>query len=179
MTAAVAPKLVICPGFHDAYLTVQFLQALGWRDRALWWTDLSPLDGAGLCERVAATEPAASAIFVGFSAGVIGAGIAALLWQARGNRVAAVVALDGWGVPLPSDCCYPVYRLSHDCFTHLSSGWGESGCGRFYCDPPIAHMDLWRSPQQALGWQELRPGWRTRESAATYLQAILQRSEEP
>lgn len=164
---AISATIVICPGFHEPALTAQFLRAVGWGDGALLWDDLSPLDGLGVARRLAAKATGAPVVFVGFSAGVVGAVGAACHWQQQGNRVMALIALDGWGVPLPMGT-FPVYRLSHDWFTCISSG----GVG-FYCDPPIPHLELWRSPQRALGWQVLGPGWRARMTAANFLQAIV------
>lgn len=94
-------------------------------------------------------------VFVAFSAGVVGAIAAARLWQAQGGSVKALIALDGWGVPLYGK--FPIHRLSHDYFTHWSSALLGSGCDNFYADPAVEHLDLWRSPQQTQGWQERSP----------------------
>ena len=164
-------QILVCPGFHPPALTEEFLKALGWHDCVVPPEHLSPLDGLGIYQCLRNRRPA---LFVGFSAGVIGAAIAAGLWQRQGNTVAALIAIDGWGVPLmPAD--FPIYRLSHDLFTHLTSGLGEPGQERFYCEPPAAHLELWRSPHTAEGWQLLRPGMRMRTTAATYLQQIVNR----
>ncbi|NJK53546.1 MAG: hypothetical protein HC936_13370 [Leptolyngbyaceae cyanobacterium SU_3_3] len=57
--------------------------------------------------------------------------------------------MDGWGVPLGGD--FPIYRVSHDRFTHWSSAWWVAGLDSFYADPAVAHLDLWRSPQTVQG----------------------------
>ncbi|MGB3188280.1 MAG: hypothetical protein WBB43_02490, partial [Limnoraphis sp.] len=64
--------------------------------------------------------------------------------------VKALIALDGWGVPLGGN--FPIYRISHDRFTHWSSALLGGGVESFYADPPVEHLDLWSSPQTARGW---------------------------
>lgn len=92
-----------------------------------------------------------SLVFLGFSAGVVGAIGAARTWQRSGGQVKAFIAVDGWGVPLRGE--FPLYRLSHDFFTH----WSSMPLGRvaesFYADPPVSHLELWRSPQTVWGQQ--------------------------
>jgi len=64
--------------------------------------------------------------------------------------VKAVIAFDGWGVPLLGN--FPIHRISHDRFTDWSSTlWGRNDSS-FYAEPDVAHLDLWRSPQTAQGW---------------------------
>lgn len=89
-------------------------------------------------------------IFIGFSAGVAGAIGAAWGWQQRGGKVAAFFGLDGWGVPLVGD--FPIYRLSHDYFTHWSSALLGSGNESFYAVGPVSHLQLWSMPQAVKGW---------------------------
>jgi hypothetical protein len=120
-----------------------------------------------------------SLVFIGFSAGVVGAIAAAQLWQSQGNRVKALIALDGWGVPLYGS--FPIHRLSHDQFTHWSSAWLGAGEDGFYADPPVDHLTLWRSPQQVRGWQT--PQDKTSQSpvqttAAQFLVQLLHRYGE-
>jgi hypothetical protein len=86
-----------------------------------------------------------------FSAGCLGAMGLAHYWQQYRGQVLALFALDGWGVPLASTL--PVYRLSHDRFTHTTSQVLGTGPINFYADPPIPHLDLWRHPQRVEGWQ--------------------------
>jgi hypothetical protein len=89
-------------------------------------------------------------VFICFSAGVVGAIAAAWMWQAAGGEVKALIALDGWGVPLGGN--FPVYRISHDHFTHWSSGLLGAGVESFYADPPVEHLHLWNSPEATRGW---------------------------
>ena len=69
--------------------------------------------------------------FICFSAGVVGGIGAAHLWQSHFGPVRAFIALDGWGVPLFGD--FPIYRFSHDEFTHRSSGLLGAGEDSFLC----------------------------------------------
>lgn len=87
---------------------------------------------------------------VAFSAGVVGAAQAISRWQELGGQLACLIAIDGWGVPLGGD--YPIYRLSHDAFTHWSCGWLGSGAVNFYADPAVEHLSLWQAPDQVVGW---------------------------
>ncbi|UBF26093.1 hypothetical protein K9N68_31945 [Kovacikia minuta CCNUW1] len=90
-------------------------------------------------------------VFIGFSAGVVGAIAAAWGWQLLGGAVQAFIAVDGWGVPLGGT--FPIYRISHDSFTHWSSALLGAGETSFYADPAVDHLVLWRSPQAVKGWQ--------------------------
>ena len=53
---------------------------------------------------------------------------------------------------------FPIYRVSHDYFTHWSSGLLGAGYKGFYADPEVEHLDLWRSPANVYGWQAIAPG---------------------
>ncbi|MEG3897244.1 MULTISPECIES: hypothetical protein [unclassified Microcoleus] len=184
-------RLVICPGIHDPKLTDRFLAGLSevWGEAeprqntqtfypvkifpAHKHPPFSALDILHfLCSEELAGE---SLVFVSFSAGVAGAIGAALLWQQIGGKVAAFFALDGWGVPLGGT--FPIHRLSHDRFTHWSSAILGGGGDGFYADPPIAHLDLWRQPQTAQGWQisQTADGTETAKpaTAATFLVHLL------
>lgn len=88
-------------------------------------------------------------VFIGFSAGVIGAIASATVQQQLGHPVLGLIALDGWGVPLVGH--FPIYRLSHDEFTHQTTAhWGGERC--FYADPPVAHLSLWGTSGSVTGW---------------------------
>lgn len=162
------PQLVICPGIHSPALTEAFVKELeiaisglesencDWFGHKDWLVlpiaQLPVYSGYHvlnfLRDRVALSTPL---IFLAFSAGVVGASSAAWGWQQLGGQVQMLIALDGWGVPLIGD--YPIHRVSHDSFTHWSSCLlGTGGIG-FYAEPAVAHLDLWRSPQAAIGWQ--------------------------
>jgi len=123
-------------------------------------------------------------LLIGFSAGVVGAITAANLWQALGGRVVALIAIDGWGMPLRT--MIPVHRFSHDPFTHWSSALFDAReCGasgletqpiRFYADPPVGHLNLWRAPQMTQGWAVSTQGKQhhyVRSNAAELLRQII------
>jgi hypothetical protein len=160
-------KVVICPGAHETKLTEAFLTEMGdyLGEPIVYPTDRYPayspqhlltflysaLAGSSSASGVDWAELGKEPLFfVGFSAGVVGAIGAARQWQRQGGRVVALVAIDGWGVPLYGS--FPIYRISHDAFTHWSSAALGAGKENFYADPPVAHLDLWRSPQTAQGW---------------------------
>ncbi|MEG3845097.1 hypothetical protein [Microcoleus sp. herbarium14] len=184
-------RLVICPGIHDPKLTDCFLEGL-----SEVWGDVEPRPNPQVVSHVkifpAHKHPPFSAldifhflcsqeltgeslVFVSFSAGVAGAIGAAWMWQQIGGKVGAFFALDGWGVPLGGT--FPIHRISHDSFTHWSSAILGSGGDSFYADPPVEHLDLWRSPQTAKGWQISQTADRTETTkpatAATFLVHLL------
>lgn len=154
--------LVICPGWHQPQLTEAFLAALmavSEPPMPVWLVPPTcpPYSGWQIAQFLREQrdraclpdEPNPALAMISFSAGVVGAIGAAHLWQLGGGNIAAFIACDGWGVPLLGD--FPIYRVSHDAFTHwTTAGWeGREG---FYADPPVAHLDLWRSPNQVRGW---------------------------
>lgn len=167
--------IILCPGIHDPHLTDDFMNGLVQTEPNLYpfsnWlvfpTDqypaYSPFDilnfiynsiltrsnsftGFHLYQNRPIEVPL---IFMSFSAGVVGAIGAAWAWQQQGGSVEAFIALDGWGVPLLGN--FPIYRISHDSFTHWSSGFLGTGKDNFYAEPSVAHLDLWRSPQTTQG----------------------------
>ncbi|NJO40735.1 MAG: hypothetical protein HC865_08765 [Cyanobacteria bacterium RU_5_0] len=148
-------KVIICPGIHPPELTQNFLTGLGQSIAAplIFPADRYPAYSAKHILRFLYHQLGRSfdepVLWIGFSAGVVGAIGAAHLWAMLGGQVRAFIALDGWGVPLLGD--FPIHRLSHDAFTHWSSALLSRGEG-FYAEPPVAHLELWRSPQTAYGW---------------------------
>lgn len=133
------------------------------------------LHEAGAIEVSASAMPQPS-IFIGFSAGVVGAIGAAWGLQAHSQSVRAAIAFDGWGVPLYGN--FPIHRISHDFFTHWSSSLLGSGDEGFYADPPVDHLALWSAPDAAWGWRVPPPGSRSqpsRTTAADFLSALLRR----
>ncbi|NJO74273.1 MAG: hypothetical protein HC833_11250 [Leptolyngbyaceae cyanobacterium RM1_406_9] len=122
-----------------------------------------------------------SLVFLSFSAGVVGAIGAARTWQRSGGEVKAFIAVDGWGVPLRGN--FPLYRLSHDFFTHWSSAPLGATTASFYAEPPVLHLELWRSPHTTYGYQmaggERSPfpvldnATQQRTTAATFLNNLL------
>ena len=145
-------QIVVCPGLHPPGLTADFLAGMSWGDRDLAVcppTDppYSPLHVLKFLRRSGVDRDAALLV-VGFSAGVVGAIGAARLWQQQGGRVLALIALDGWGVPLVGD--FAMHRVSHDRWTHGNFGWHNPHS--FYADPGVEHLTLWRSPQTVTGW---------------------------
>ncbi|KGF73923.1 hypothetical protein DO97_06155 [Neosynechococcus sphagnicola sy1] len=171
-------RVVLCPGFHPPELTDQFWQGLAEQvsDMAILpplcfpapdYPAYSPLHILAFLHHhlpIAATAP--PLVFIGFSAGVVGAIAAANIWQYQGT-VRALFALDGWGVPLAAP--FPIHRLSHDAFTHWSSVLLGGGDPSFYADPAVPHLDLWRSPQTTIGWWISRSGDRGATTAAQFL----------
>jgi hypothetical protein len=175
--------LVLCPGIHDPQLTQAFWQAIqNTASNSLREAKVHTVNDAKswafsamhvlqfLRQTVLRSEPL---IFVCFSAGVVGGIGAAWAWQQQGGAVRAFLAIDGWGVPLLGS--FPIYRLSHDRFTHLTSQPLGMGQHPFYADPGVGHLDFWRSPDQAWGWWD-RDGQKLRMTAAQVICQILEQS---
>lgn len=184
--------VIICPGIHHPQLTQDFLEGLkrgettnlsnGWIDRVLIFPaqDYPAYSVVHVLEFLwfHTASLKAQIVFISFSAGVAGAIGAAWVWQILGGEVKAFIAFDGWGVPLYGN--FPIHRLSHDYFTHWSSALLGVGEDSFYADPPIEHLDLWRSPHFCQGcWVKPvsvgEPERRTFTTAAQFVTQLLQR----
>ncbi|MDY7022702.1 MAG: hypothetical protein SWJ54_15315 [Cyanobacteriota bacterium] len=160
--------VVICPGIHDPRFTESFLSNIysDWQRLcqsgslfivpARNYSAYSGIDIFNyLCNQLTIADSSQNStklpiLFISFSAGVVGAIAAAWMWQQSGGEVKALIALDGWGVPLAGN--FPLYRISHDYFTHWSSALLGGGIESFYANPSVDHLDLWRVPQTARGW---------------------------
>ena len=155
--------LVICPGVHPSVWTHSFLNQLDDQlakqlptgkqiDRVIPTHQNAPWSAYALrtfMESQMASH--APLIFVAFSAGCVAAMGVARYWVEQGRPVAAVIALDGWGLPVTGP--FDTYRLSHDAFTHQTSAYLGAGNKSFYADPPVSHQYLWCQPAQVTGWQ--------------------------
>ncbi|MCY7283988.1 MAG: hypothetical protein LH679_11220 [Cyanobacteria bacterium CAN_BIN43] len=158
-------SVIICPGVHSPELTQEFLEGIGkmlnLKQVYVFPTRQFPAYSALHILKFLSVQTAAQGsqlqhctlhplVLIGFSAGVVGAMGAAQILQSLGGQVKAVIAFDGWGVPLLGN--FPIHRISHDRFTDWSSTlWGRNDSS-FYADPDVAHLELWRSPQTAQGW---------------------------
>jgi hypothetical protein len=156
--------LIICPGMHDPQWTATLSNQL--RSGTLWpaanhyvfphhsqlaWSAHALRTWLGTT--VALGTPL---VFLGFSAGCVAAITAAWTCQHRRDYpVEAVIALDGWGVPLVGP--FTTYRLSHDRYTHITGAWCGPGDQSFYAEPAVPHQQLWQAPQRVWGWTTARP----------------------
>jgi hypothetical protein len=193
-------SVIICPGVHSPELTQEFLEGIGTSldlqqvriFPAEYLPPYSPLhilnflgvsqfdpvdpEGHGLQLQHCTWKPFwKPLLLIGFSAGVVGAMGAAQVFQSMGGQVKALIALDGWGVPLAGN--FPIHRISHDRFTDWSSPlWGRNDSS-FYADPAVAHLELWRSPQTAQGYA-VEGDKRYPTTAAQFLQRLLIQHQE-
>ncbi len=158
-------EIIICPGIHSAHLTSTFVSGLqgeippnsnlNTSVNILTYPYHNCLSLSGLhifqfLQSQLRDKLESPLLFIGFSAGVVGAMVAAWQWQMWMGNVKALIAIDGWGVPGWAN--FPVHRISHDNFTHWSSKILGSGVNNFYADPPVEHLEIWRSPQKVSGW---------------------------
>ncbi len=172
--------IIIIPGIHSPQLTESFVAGIQDKIKQNYlilpteeYLPYSPLSVYQWLQQqqLSKTEPVA---FIAFSAGVVGVIGAAIAWQLQGGKVQSLIAIDGWGMPLSAS--FPIYRVSHDYFTHWSSailGAGERG---FYAAPGVSHLAIWRSPENCWGWQTISQGLQTRCSLTDYLRDILDAS---
>jgi len=169
-------SIIICPGIHSPELSNSFIQNFQYLTEDSYLslpTESTPYSAIAIAQwlerqPLVKTEPL---IFIAFSAGVVGSIGAALNWQLGGGKVQSFIAFDGWGMPLAGK--FPIYRVSHDYFTHWSSGLLGGGNAGFYAEPEVEHLDLWRSPANISGWQEISTGCKTRITLNGYLAQIL------
>lgn len=172
---------------HDPDLTTAFINAIGRSHLGHLHrcpADVAPYSPWAVADWLQSLDLQEPITIVAFSAGVVGAIAAAQRY--RRSAVRAFIALDGWGVPLVAP--FPIYRLSHDGFTHWTSlGYGQQN---FYADPAVAHLDLWRSPDRVTGWRIQSsnsllgngllsaiaplPSWGDRTTAAQWIRELLQ-----
>ncbi|VEP15122.1 conserved hypothetical protein [Hyella patelloides LEGE 07179] len=191
-------KVIICPGIHETQLTDRFLQSLLRIESEKVMNSVNSVNEKFL---VFATDkyPAYSPLhvyqwlnkpeiltdellFICFSAGVVGGIGAAIALQLKRVKIKAFIAIDGWGVPLFTN--FPLYRFSHDYFTHWSSAILGTGESNFYSDPPVPHLTLWETPETCQGWivnsgnnhQKIS---KIKSSAKDYLQEIIGITDSP
>ncbi|MEA5579563.1 hypothetical protein [Anabaena sp. UHCC 0451] len=194
-------NIIICPGIHEVELTKSFVKELlssnveKYDDKlfnilVFPGEDVLALSAFHIVlflrEQLRCAEGdrlgnklESPVIFIGFSAGVVGAIGAAIKWQLLGGNVKALIAIDGWGVPLWGN--FPIHRLSHDYFSHWSSAILGSGEDNFYADPAVDHLSMWRSPQKVKGhWTDPSIGLSRPQNslnAAEFLHLLLKRYE--
>jgi len=161
-------QILICPGMHSPAFTSAFISKL---HLALERVQIFPSDRQPVYSPQHVIDYFAlddSVLIIAFSAGVVGAIAAARMWQRQGIQIRALIAIDGWGVPLFGD--FPIHRISHDRFTHWSSLMLGGNATHFYADPPVGHLTLWHSPETVQGVVE--PSNRIVD-AATFLSELI------
>ena len=176
-------KVIICPGIHDPQLTASFVASLSQQtykllDYTVFPTQKFPAYSAVHLFQWLNTQKIVKQeiLLICFSAGVVAGIGTAFLLQLQGIKIKALIAVDGWGVPLWAN--FPVYRISHDYFTHWSSALLGTGKSSFYCDPGVDHLTLWESPEVCQGWflssdQTSQLANNVRGSAIEYLHHII------
>ncbi|BBD56078.1 hypothetical protein [Planktothrix agardhii] len=176
--------LLICPGIHPPELTESFLDGVleNWKNQQqlgellIFPTqDYSAYSSLDILNFIDKNNPKSAIMIIAFSAGVVGAIGAALAWQQLRGEIQGLIAIDGWGVPLIGN--FPIYRISHDYFTHWSSALLGGGIESFYADPAVEHLELWRSPQTTKGWwiHQTSTGLKTATptTARTFIQNVF------
>lgn len=182
----ILPFYIINQGFNSPILTANFFAYLktiindvNQENTIIIPNDLiQPYDGLNIYKYIIENHrkflDSPPIIFIGFSAGVVGAIIAGNLWEKNGGKVKALLAFDGWGVPLIAD--FPCYRISHDYFTHLTYLGGEKNA--FYASPSVSHLQLWRSPENVQGCWEIALGIKKRANLGEFIKFCLKKEQD-
>jgi hypothetical protein len=193
--------IIICPGIHEQVLTERFVlqlfgnnsnnsnlnssKNLNYPNILIFPSEgILPVSGLHVLQfldrNLGGNKQKTPITLISFSAGVIGAFIAACLWELQGGKVKAFVAIDGWGVPLFAN--FPIYRLSHDYFTHWSSLLLGGGKTSFYAEPCVNHLEMWGNPQAVMGiyigLSTVKPPEQIKMTASNFLHLILSNKEE-
>ncbi|MDJ0553636.1 MAG: hypothetical protein QNJ68_04180 [Microcoleaceae cyanobacterium MO_207.B10] len=149
--------VIICPGIHDPKLTDELVEGLFSNYPCNFllvptkdYAPYSAIDILNFLWYKKSLTTDIPLLFMAFSAGVVGTVGAAWGWQLRGGQVKAMIAIDGWGMPISGN--FPIYKVSHDYFTHWSWALLGSGNESFYAYPSVEHLEIWRSPQTTKGW---------------------------
>ncbi|MGB0561631.1 MAG: hypothetical protein ACPGVO_07470 [Spirulinaceae cyanobacterium] len=159
--------IVLCPGVHPPEVSESFRTRFTPLHRYQYHfipKTIAPYDGPAIAQYLHIhSPPTASLVIMGFSAGAVGALYAARELHDQGSAIAALWLWDGWGVPLLG-LPFPTVRISHDAFTDWSSALLGGGDYRFWAEPAVAHLDLWREPERVWGWRSQGLGLRERMS---------------
>ena len=181
-------SVVICPGIHPPQLTENFLSNLSQltssnlvHDWLVYPSEKYPAYSpqsivAFIHQQMSSKDEVEPIVFIAYSAGVVGASLAARSWHRHYGRVKALLACDGWGVPLLGD--FPIHRLSHDYFTHWSCRFLGASQDSFYAEPAVTHLDFWRAPVEAQGWWLRSPDDRCGCNGAEFILHLLQKYGE-
>ena len=170
-------KVIICPGVHDVALSDSFLASIlapNQNQVLLFPTNQYPAYSPHhlyrwICQENKAQEPL---FLIAFSAGVVAAMGAILALKLRKIKILGLVAIDGWGVPLWGE--FPIYRFSHDYFTHWSSALLGTGKNSFYSDPAVDHLTMWGEPEFCQGWVTQKNLPPRKSTTKDYLLEILE-----
>jgi hypothetical protein len=172
--------IIICPGIHSPQITNSFIKGIQdvveARNYLILPTEqyapyLAIAIEQWLKQQYPSPAKAPPLSLIAFSAGTVGGIGAAIAWQLQGGKIQHFIALDGWGMPLAGN--FPIYRVSHDHFTHQTSTILGAGQSSFYLEPGVEHLELWRSPDTAWGWKVISFGFTTRCSLINYLKNVL------
>ncbi len=169
-------QLIICPGIHSKELTQDFTRNLNLNNINIFPAHKYPAYSSYhlwryIQEIQSNPKKSLPLTLIAFSAGVVAAIGAAYKWQINGGKIDKLIAIDGWGVPLIGN--FPIYRLSHDYYTHWTSAMLGSGINSFYAHPPVKHLDIWRTPQTTTGWWVKSLGCKTKTNASEFIIHLL------
>jgi hypothetical protein len=169
-------KFLVVPGVVPQEATDRFLQQLNIVGGCCVPPGVSPYSPISLDRFTRTQDLASDLVVIAYSAGCVGALGWIPLWQRQKKTIKALIAIDGWPVPFWGK--FPIYRVSHDLYTHHTTLYLGAGLEQFYCDPAVEHRNLWTYPEASWGlWvkQNNKQKETYRATALDFLQNIVER----
>jgi hypothetical protein len=179
ISAMASSRFLVIPGVVPQEATDRFVQQLDIVGGCCVPAGVAPYNPWAL-ERFTQTQDLDSDLVVlAYSAGCVGALGWIPLWQRQKKTIKALIAIDGW--PIPFWHKFPLYRVSHDFYTHRTTLRLGAGLEQFYCEPAVEHRRLWTAPEKAWGlWNPSnKPKEAQKTTALDFLQRVLKHHLEP
>jgi hypothetical protein len=169
-------RLLVIPGVVPQEATERFVQQLNIAGVCCVPAGIAPYSPMDLDRFTRTQDLDSDLVVIAYSAGCVGALGWIPLWRRQRKTVKALIAIDGWPVPFWGK--FPIYRVSHDLYTHRTTLRLGAGLEQFYCDPAVEHRNLWTYPEASWGvWvkQNNKQKEIYRATALDFLQNIIER----
>ena len=168
-------RLLVIPGVVPQEATDRFVQQLNIPGVCCVPASIAPYNPIVLDQFTRSQDLDSDLMVIAYSAGCVGALGWLPLWYRQQKTIKALMAIDGW--PIPFWGKFPIYRVSHDLYTHRTTLRLGAGLEQFYCDPAVEHRSLWAYPETAWGlWNQVqKPQESHRTTALDFLQCIVAR----
>jgi hypothetical protein len=168
-------RFLVIPGVVPQEATDRFVQQLDIAGGCCVPVSIAPYSPIALDRFTRTQDLDSDLVVIAYSAGCVGALGWIPLWHRQQKTVKALIAMDGWPVPFWGK--FPIYRVSHDLYTHRTTLRLGAGLEQFYCDPAVEHRRLWAYPETAWGlWNRVqKPQESHKTTALDFLQCVLER----
>ena len=169
-------RLLVIPGVVPQEATDRFVQQLGVSGICCVPVSVAPFNPWSIEQFTQTQDLDTNLVVIAYSAGCVGALGWIPLWHRQKKAIKALIAIDGW--PIPFWGKFPIYRVSHDLYTHRTTLYLGAGREQFYCDPAVEHRNLWAYPEASWGlWvkQNDKQKKTYRATALDFLQNIIER----